>query len=109
MSNFIEVHWTSSSLEEARKVARYLVQERLVACAQIFPWVESIYIWNNQLETTQESKIVLKTCLENYEKIKEIIKQNCKYEVPEIIYLTIDGSNKEYSDWLQETTKVSRN
>jgi periplasmic divalent cation tolerance protein len=106
MSEFIEIHWTSGTLDEARKISRYLAQERLVACAQIIPWVESIYMWNNQLETTQESKVVLKTRAENYDKIKEIIEQNCKYEVPEITYTVIDGGNKMYMNWLQESTLV---
>ena len=61
-----------------------------MACAQIIPWIESIYMWNNQLETTQESKIVLKTRLENYNKIREIIEQNSKYEVPEITWFKIE-------------------
>lgn len=104
-STFIEIHWTSGSLDEARKVSRYLVQERLVACAQITPWIESIYMWNNQLETTQESKIVFKTRLDNYDKIKEIIQQNTTYEVPEITYTVLDGGNKPYLDWLVESTQ----
>lgn len=102
--DFIEIHWTSGSLDEARRVSRYLVQERYVACAQIVPWIESIYMWNNKLETTQESKIVLKTRVENYEKIKEIIEQNCKYEVPEITWFRIEGGNRSYMDWLNEST-----
>lgn len=104
MSDFIEIHWTSGSLDEARKVCRYLVQERYVACAQITPWIESIYLWNNQMETTQESKVVLKTRLENFSKIKEVIEQNCKYEIPEILWMKIEGGNPLFMDWLQETT-----
>lgn len=107
MSEFIEIHWTSGSLDEARKISRYLVQERYVACAQIVPWVESIFMWNNQLETTQESKIVLKAPKENYDKIKEVIKKNCKYEIPEITYTVLDGGNKEYLDWLREETSLT--
>lgn len=104
MSEYIEVHWTSGSLDEARKICRYLVQERLVACAQIVPWVESIYMWNNQLETTQESKVVLKTLLEKFDQIKEIITDNCSYEVPEITYTQLDGGNEAYLSWLKEST-----
>jgi periplasmic divalent cation tolerance protein len=107
MNKFIEIHWTSGSLDEARKISRYLVQERLVACAQIIPWIESIYMWNNNLETAQESKIVLKTRADHYDKIKEIIKQNCKYEVPEITFHSIEGGNEEYLSWLQESTTAS--
>ncbi len=100
----IEISWTSGSLDEARRISRYLVQERLVACAQIVPWIESIFIWNNQLDTAQESKIILKTRLELFEKIVEIIRKNCTYEVPEITYVRLDGSWKGYRDWILEST-----
>ncbi len=102
--NFIEIHWTSGSLDEARHIARFLVQERYVACAQIVPLVESVYIWNNKLEASQESKIVLKTRLEHYHKIREVIEQNCKYEVPEITWFKVEGGNQSYMDWLREST-----
>lgn len=104
MDTFIEIHWTSGSLDEARQIARMLVQDKYVACAQIIPWIESIYIWNNQLETSQESKIVMKTRAEYYERIQEIITQNSKYQVPEITYIIIDGGNQEYMSWLKEST-----
>lgn len=104
MAEFIEMHWTSGSIDEARKVARYLTQEKLVACAQIIPWIESIYTWNGQLETSQESKIVFKTRHEYYDTIRQIIIDNCSYQVPEITYQTIDGGNKEYLDWLRDST-----
>lgn len=104
---FIEIHWTSGSLDEARKISRYLVQERLVACAQIVPWIESIYMWNNQIETTQESKVTFKTRLDNYDAIKEVITKNCSYEVPEITYMIIDGGNEAYLNWAAESTSLS--
>lgn len=106
MSEFIEIHWTSGSLDEARKVSRYLVQERLVACSQIIPWIESVYMWNNKLETAQESKIVFKAKADNFEKIKEVIEKNCSYEIPEITWRTIDGGNDAYMDWMKESLFV---
>ena len=104
MDNFIEIKWTAGSIDEARKIARYLVQERLVACAQITPWIESIYMWNNQLETGQESLVTCKTILENYAQIEKIILENHSYQVPEIIQTPILGGNQAYLDWLSETT-----
>lgn len=104
MTEFIEIQWTSGSLDEARKVSRFLVQEGLVACAQIIPWIESIYLWKDNLETAQESKIILKTRSEFYDQVKEIIMQNCKYEIPEITWHFIDGGNAEYLDWIKEST-----
>lgn len=88
---WIEIHWTSETLDEARRVSRYLVEARYVACAQIIPWIESIFMWNNKMDTSQESKIVLKTRLENYDKIREVIEKNSKYEVPEITWVKIEG------------------
>jgi periplasmic divalent cation tolerance protein len=104
MTEFIEISWTSGSLDEARKISRRLVTEGLVACAQIIPWVESVYMWDKQLETMQESKILLKTTLEKYTEVKQIIEENCNYEIPEITFRNIDGGNKAYLDWMKEST-----
>lgn len=106
MTEFIEIHWTAGSIDEARKIARELVNQKLVACAQIIPWIESIYMWNGQLETSQESKVTLKTSLKNYERVKEIIMRNTSYEVPEITYTVIDGGNREYLEWMNDSVMV---
>lgn len=103
MTKLIEIHWTCGSLDEARRVSRYLVQERYVACAQLIPWIESVYMWNNQLETTQESKVIFKTHSHLFEKVKEIILQNCKYAIPEITAIPIELANKNYVDWMHES------
>lgn len=105
---YIEIHWTSGSLEEARRLSRNLVELRLVACAQIIPWIESIYLWNGQVDTAQESKIVFKTKLGHYEKIREYIEKNTTYEVPEITWHKISGGNACYMKWLQESLFQNR-
>lgn len=102
---FIEIHWTCGSIDEARKISRYLVQEKLVACAQLTPWIESVYTWNNQLETDQESKVVFKAVLSHFDTIKNVILENSKYAVPEITYTAIDGGNTEYLDWVRENAR----
>lgn len=103
---FIEIHWTSGSLDEARRVSRFLVQERYVASAQIIPWIESITQLNNKLETSQESLIILKTLSENFPKVREVIEQNSHYDIPEITWFKIEGANKSYLDWLKESTLI---
>lgn len=104
MSEYIEIRWTAGSIDEARKISRYLVQERLVACAQIIPWVESIYMWDNQLETDQESKVTLKTRAEHWEKIKKVILENHSYELPEITFVPIAGGHQDYLSWIEDST-----
>jgi periplasmic divalent cation tolerance protein len=105
MSDFVEIHWTAGSIEEARKISRYLVQEHFVACANIIPWVESIFMWNNKLETQQESKVVLKTQRKKFEEVKKAILENCSYEVPEITMFSIENANIEYLNWMKESTQ----
>lgn len=105
MSDYIEVHWVCGCLDEARKVSRYLVQERLVACAQIIPWIESCYMWNNQLETAQETKVQLKTHRSLFHKVMKVILENCTYQVPEVLAFPIQEGNPAYMEWMQETIK----
>ena len=100
---FIEIHWSSGSIDEARRVSRHLVEKRLVACAQIIPWVESIYIWDDQLETVQETKVVFKTKEENWEKVKTVIEELSQYEVPEITQHPVQNANVEYLEWIEES------
>lgn len=106
MTKFIQIQWTCGSIDEARKVCRYLVQERYVACASILPWVESIYMWDNQLDTTQETKVLLKTREDNFEAIKTVILENCSYELPEITKIAFSGGHEEYLKWLNESCQV---
>lgn len=101
MGRFIEIQWTAASIDEARKVARYLVQEKWVACAQIIPWIESIYLWDGALETGQETKVVFKSRDEFFDKIKEVIIKNSRYEIPEIISSDLKEINVEYREWLE--------
>lgn len=100
----IEISWAAGSIDEARKVSRYLVQERWAASAKIVPWIESIYMWNNQLETDQEAQVIFKTRKEYLPLVLEAIKQNTKYQIPEIMWRTLEGVNEEYFDWLREST-----
>jgi periplasmic divalent cation tolerance protein len=107
MDKLIEIHWTAGSLDEARRIARYLVQDKLIACAQIIPWVESIFLWNEKMDTEQESLVVLKTVAGHYDRIKEVIESNCQYEVPQITALEITKCNSSYQQWLLESVHAT--
>lgn len=103
MEGFVEIQWATGSIDEARRVARYLVQERMVACAHIIPWTENITMLNNQLETTQESKCVMRARREMLDEVIQVIEQNTTFDVPEITYQAIEGCNASYAEWLQES------
>jgi len=102
-----EIRFTSGSLEEARTIARYLVQEKLVACAKIIPWVESVFRWNGELDTAQESVVLLKTRYLHYDKVLKVILENSKYEVPEVVVFQVIDSNPSYREWVMQETQDS--
>ena len=108
MKGFIQIQWTAPSLEEARRIARMLVIEKLVACANLISGVESIYLWKGQLETSQEVKVYLKTRAELFARVRNLIQQNCSYEVPEISQIQFDDGNPPYIEWVESSTCVDR-
>lgn len=100
MADIIQIEWTAASIDEARKVSRYLVHERLIAVANIIPWIEKITLLNGQLDTTQESKICFTAQLKHFETIKKVIMDNSSYQIPEISYRKLDYINEEYLQWI---------
>src|SRR5512143_3030267 len=100
----IQVQWTAASLEEARRIARQLVEKRLVACANLIPHVESIYRWKDKIETAEEVKVLLKTKAEHFSAVKTWIEQNSSYEVPEVSKIQFDEISSAYAKWVEEIT-----
>jgi periplasmic divalent cation tolerance protein len=96
----IQIQWTAPHVDEARPIIIELLQKKLVACANILSHMESFFTWKDQLESSMEVKVLLKTKEEYFAKIEEIIKSRCSYEVPEILFVRIDGGNRAYFDWV---------
>ena len=105
IARFVQIQWTAPSLEEARRVATLLVKEKLVACANLIPHVESIYLWKGELEQCHEVKVFLKTRGDLFPQVQEHIKNNCSYEVPEISQIAFDDGNPAYFDWVASSTR----
>lgn len=91
-------------MDEAREISSALVSMNLVACANILPRIESIFNWNQQLTTAQETKVFFKTRSEHFDEIKKFILKNASYEVPEILKLPILDGNKDYLEWMEKST-----
>ncbi|EKQ54771.1 MAG: CutA1 protein involved in divalent cation tolerance [Methanobacterium sp. Maddingley MBC34] len=74
------VYITASGVEEAKKIARTLLGEKLVACANIIPKMESIYWWEGNLEEDVESVLLLKTHSELVDKVIDMVKEIHSYQ-----------------------------
>ena len=96
---------TTSSPAEARKIGKALVEEKLVACANIIPQIRSIYRWHDQVRDEPESLMVLKTHSGQIQKIIKKVQLLHSYSVPEIIALPVVAGSKEYLGWVHEVTR----
>jgi periplasmic divalent cation tolerance protein len=97
---------TTGSVEEARKLARLLVERRLVACVSIVPRIESVYRWKGQIEQGEECLLVMKTTAASFPKLSDAIRENHSYELPECVALNVEAGTESYLRWL--TDSVSR-
>ncbi len=93
---------TAGSQEEARKIARSLVERQIAACVNIVPHVESIYRWQGKVESANEWLLVVKTMAANYSRVCDAIKELHSYDLPECIRLEITGGSQEYLEWIGE-------
>jgi periplasmic divalent cation tolerance protein len=96
---------TTSSQTEARKIGRALVEEKLVACANIIPQIRSIYCWKEKIHDESEVLMVLKTRSGNIQKIIKKVQSLHSYTVPEIIALPVVAGSKEYLGWIHKVTR----
>jgi periplasmic divalent cation tolerance protein len=85
---------------EARKLATALLEEKLIACANILPAMESVYRWEGRIENGQEALLILKTAQALHEKAAVRLKELHSYKVPCIAALDITAMNPEYQNWL---------
>jgi len=102
---YLVVFITTSSYDEARKIASALVVQRKAACVNIVPKVNSLFRWKGKIEEAEESLMVVKTRAELFTDVVSTVKSIHSYEVPEIIALPIIEGNADYLAWLKEETE----
>jgi periplasmic divalent cation tolerance protein len=91
---------TAGSEDEARKIARHLVERQLAACVNIVPRVESIYRWQGKVESSGEWLLIIKTAVEKFPEVRDALRKLHSYEVPECVALSIEDGSPEYLQWL---------
>lgn len=100
----IYIFWTCRDAEEAKRVARVLLEKRLIACASILPLAESLFRWEGKIEEACEAKVLLKTRKGLFEEVSEVIRKLSSYETPEIVEVEAGRANPAYLDWLRKET-----
>lgn len=101
--DFIVVLITTGSYEEALKIARTLVEEKLAACVNVIPEVSSFYWWEGKVQEDKEAMLIVKTTASAFPALEKRVLELHSYTVPEIIALTIKEGFKGYLDWLADS------
>jgi len=96
---------TTANAEEAQRIAGVLVKERKAACVNIVPRISSLFWWQDEVESAQESLLIVKSRASVLNQIVDLVKQHHSYDVPEIIALPIIGGNPDYLDWIGKEVK----
>lgn len=104
-NDYLIVLITTAKKEEAEKIAQKLLEEKLIACANIIGPVFSLFWWSGKIEKAEEHVILMKTRCEMFEKIAEKVKALHSYEVPEIIAIPLIRGFKPYLEWLNKSLK----
>lgn len=100
MENHIVVLCTVGSEEESEKLARALVEEKLVACVNILNGIRSIYRWENEVCDDPELLLVMKTARTTFDALEKRIVELHSYDTPEIIALPIVAGHHPYLSWI---------
>jgi periplasmic divalent cation tolerance protein len=99
----IVVFITAKNGEEANRIAAKLVEDKLIACANIVEGVRSVFWWENKIDRAEETLLILKSKRGCFKKIVKTVTALHSYEVPEIIALPIVDGSKNYLKWISES------
>ena len=103
--NDLMILWsTFPDAETARRVAAMLVEERVAACVNVMPGVESVYRWQGKVETSSEVLAMIKTTRLRLVECETRLRVLHPYEVPEIVAVCADHVAESYARWVQENT-----
>jgi periplasmic divalent cation tolerance protein len=104
-TRFCVVLVTAPDLKTARKLAAFILRDRLAACVNLVPKIESHYWWQGKLEKGVEVLLVIKTTGAKLRALEKNVITNHPYDTPEFVVLPITSGSRRYLDWLASETK----
>ena len=102
-AQYIVVLVTTKDKNQATKIAKGLLEAKLIACANIIGGVHSLFWWQGKIDSSKEVLLILKTKKSLFKKIEAKVKSLHSYQTPEIIALPIVDGSKPYLDWINSS------
>ena len=101
MTDIVIILTTAPADDRAEQLARQLVDERLAACANVYPPMVSVYRWKGQVEREAERQIVMKTTRDRVAALETRLKELHAYELPEFVVMPAEGGSAAYLAWVR--------
>ena len=101
-SDYLVVLVTAASEQEAKTLAKELLNKKLAACVNSFP-VQSTYLWEGSVQQEQEFQLIIKTSQACFSDLEKAIVSLHSYDVPEIIAIPIIRGSQAYLNWLSSS------
>lgn len=95
---------TAPDLKCARTLIQVVLNERLAACGNLIPKIESHYWWKGKLECSKEVLVLFKAPSNKLKSLEALILKNHPYDTPEILALPLGSGNARYLDWITQET-----
>jgi periplasmic divalent cation tolerance protein len=105
MTNKRIVLSTAGSENEAQKIAHHLVETHLAACVNIIPQIESIYRWQDKIESSREWLLLIKTTAEKVTSVTDAVLKLHSYDLPECIAISIEDGSSAYLQWIEQSVR----
>ena len=97
------VYVTVKDKDEGLSIAQKVVEKRLAACANLYPQIQSIFNYQNQIQTQDEAVLILKTTVHVYDKLERFIIEIHSYDDPCVLKLPIESGAADFMGWIKDT------
>ena len=104
MTNVKLIYITTKNIEEAKHIGKTLVEKHLAACINILPQMTSMYYWQGNLQTDEETVLIAKTTTRLVDQLIQKTRELHSYSTPVILVLSIEDGNADYLHWLEYST-----
>src|SRR3954451_14136025 len=98
---------TASTKEEADRIADALIRNRLAACVQVLPGMESVFWWKDEIQRENEHLLLIKSAARCFDELEKTVRESHSYDTPEIVSIDLSAISKPYRDWLSTNLRTS--
>ena len=104
-ADLVHIVYITVPRDDGKKLARKLVEKRLVACVNIVSAVESYFWWKGAVKHDEESLLICKTTVTKFQALMKYVHDSHPYDIPEIIAYPVATGHPDYIAWIHQETQ----